>query len=255
MPNKAPCRDLAYQTTLGVTARIKAAPSQILGGITYSRHTLPDYEFELDAAVAAGDESITIALINPPVGVTSVSLDVGTVLRFPGATPLLPPIVVTLAESAAINVTAIAAPFDTLPIATAIAANAVAKDKALLFLPGVKNGTVAPTIKAEDATNYGSGTGTEMVVTGNSKKNSMELTLVYNNPAHQLILDYCYDDAFTGLEAYLEIAFPHGEIHEGYALLTTATPQNAVQALRAMTLEWNFQGGCYNYTKAKLVAV
>ncbi len=248
----APCRNVAYQTTLGITARILDAPVLVYGGINVSQHTLPTYEFESSTAVAAGDEQISLLLANPPAGVTSVFLDIGTVLEFPGATPLLPKIRVTLAQSATITTTA--ALVDTLPIATAIAANAVATDKALLFLPGTKNAVVTPTIKAEDTTNYLSGTGMEMATVGNSKKSSMEVVLVYNNAAHDLLLKYCYDDEYVGREAYLEIAFPHGEKHEGYALLTTATPQAQVQALRPLTLEWNFQGGCYTYTPAPLVA-
>lgn len=248
----APCRNIAYQTTLGITARILDAPVLVYGGINVSQHTLPTYDIQSSAAVAAGDEQISLILINPPVGVTSAFLDIGTVLEYPGATPLLPKIRVTLAESALVTTTA--AVFDTLPISLPIAANAVAKDKALLFLPGTKNAVVTPTIKAEDTTNYLSGTGMEMATVGNSKKSSMEVVLVYNNKAHDLLLKYCYDDEHVGREAYLEIAFPHGEKHEGYALLTTATPQAQVQALRPLTLEWNFQGGCYKFTPAPLVA-
>jgi hypothetical protein len=251
---KAPCRNVAYQTTLGITVRIKAAPVLIYGGINVSQHNLPTYQFQLSAAVAAGDEAISLQLINPPVGVTTVALDVGTVLEFPGATPLLPKIRVTLAEALSVNVTATAATFVTLPISLPIAALAVARDKALLFLAGVRNAVVAPTVKTEDVTNYGSGTGMEMVTVGNAKKLSGELDLVYNNVAHDLIMKFFYDDDYIGREAYMEVAFPHGEKHEGYALLTTATPQAAVQAKRPVTFEMNFQGGCYVYTGAPLVA-
>jgi hypothetical protein len=250
---KAPCRNIAYQTTLGITGRILAAPVLVYGGVNVSQHTLPTYEFELDTAVAAGDESVTLALVNPPAGVTQVSLDVGTVLEFPGATPTAPKIRVTLAESTPVNVTTTAAKFDTMPINLPIAAGAIAEDKALLYLPGLRNGVVTPTIKAEETTNYGSGSGTEMLTVGNAKKLNGELDLAYNNAAHDLILKFLYDDDYIGREAYMEIAFPHGEKHEGYALLTTATPQANVQAKRSLTFEMNFQGGCYRYTAAPLI--
>ena len=247
MPNKI-CRTVPYQTTLGVTVAIQKAPIVVVGGLNLSQHTLPDYQVSVATAAAINDETISITLTSPPAGVTNVYLDAGTVLAFPGATSTSPPINVVLAAEVIIGATAVSVA--TLPIPAVIAAAAIAKTKALLFLPGCRNAIVTPTIKVEDTTNYTSGTGMEGVVTGNSKKSSMEVDLVYGSLSHDILLSMLYADSDIGRHAYLDILFPSGERHQGYALMTTATPAGQVQAKRAVTCEWQFQGQCYDYTPA-----
>jgi hypothetical protein len=249
------CRSVAYQTTLGITAAIQKAPVIPIGDVMISQHTLPDYQLET-LAVTAGAEQISLELINPPTippatsPVTSVFLDVGTVLDFPGTG--LTRVKVILAEAATVSGTA--ALFDCLPVSAAIAAAAVARTKALLFIEGCRSAIITPTIKIEDTTNYLSGKGMEGVNTGNSKKINMELDLVYNSRSHDIILDMLYGYNDSGREAYLDVVFPSGERHEGYCLLMTGTPTGAVQAKRSFTLEWQVQGECYDYTKAVIAA-
>jgi hypothetical protein len=248
---KTICRSIPVQTTLDTSVRFLPAPVILSGGINISQHNLPDYEFQATTAVVAGAEEISLSLINPPptTPITGVFLDAGTVLLFPGVTLLSPKIRVTTAESVTLlPTTPVVIP--TLEIPAAIAASAIAKDKALLFLPGARSSIVTPTIKTEDVTNFGSGTGMEMVVTGNSKKVAIELDLVYNNKAHREILAMMYADDNIGREAYIEVLFNSGEKHEGYALMTSAAPAGAVQAKRSVNLEFQFQGGCYVYTEA-----
>jgi hypothetical protein len=231
---------------------MKKAPVLAVGGINVSQHTLPTYTIALGAAVTLGAETASLQLSNPPVGVTSISLEAGTILSFPGATINAPRVLITLAADVTVTTTAAAKAI--LPAPAAIADTLTATTKALNFLPGCRSAIVTPTIKTEDVTNYLSGTGMEMLVVGNSKKVSMEVDLVYNNVGHDALLAMMYADADVGREAYLDILFPSGERHEGYALLTTATPAGGVQAKRAITAEWQFQGGCYTYTPAPLVA-
>lgn len=246
------CRDLPYQTTIGIDVFIQKAPVRQVGGINISQHTLPNYSVTLGSAVVAGDESISVTLTTPPAGITNVYLDAGTLLEYPGSVAGTT-VRVKTAEARIISSTAVSVP--TLPIASPIAANAVALTKALLFVPGCRSAIPTPTIKTEDTTNYGSGMGMEAVVTGNSKKISMELDLIYDNLAHDIILDMLYEKNSVGREAYLDIILPSGERHEGYALLTTGTPTAAVQAKRSVTLEWQIQGECYTYTKAKVTPI
>lgn len=251
MPNTI-CRELPYQTTIGIDVFIQKAPIRQVGGINISSHTLPDYIVTLGGAVVAGDETISVTLTTPPAGITTVYLDAGTLLEFPG-TVAGTTVRVKTAEPKIIGTTAIS--IATLPIAAGIATASVATTKALLFVPGCRSAIPTPTIKTEDTTNYGSGVGLEMVVTGNSKKISMELDLIYDNLSHDLILDMMYERNSIGREAYIDIIMPSGERHEGYALLTTGTPTAAVQAKRSVTLEWQIQGECYTYTKAKVTPI
>ena len=248
---KTICRSIPVQTTLDTSVRFLPANVELSGGINLSKHDLPDYEFSSTVAVVAGAESISITLINPPANMplTGVFLDAGTVLLFPGATQISPKIRVTTAQAVTLLPT-VPLIIQTLEIPAAIASAAVAKDKGLLFLPGARSSIVTPTIKTEDVTNFGSGTGMEMVVTGNSKKVAIELDLVYNNKAHERILAMMYADSDIGRESYLEVLYNSGEKHEGYALMTSAAPAGAVQAKRSVNLEFQFQGGCYIYTAA-----
>ena len=250
---KTICRSIPVQTTLDTSVRFLPANVTLSGGINISQHNLPDYEIQSTLAVTTGQETITLTLINPPASlpVTGLYLDAGTVLMFPGATAVSPKIKVTTAVAVNLLPTA-AAVVPTLEIPAPIAINAIAKDKGLLFLPGARSSIVTPTIKTEDVTNYGSGTGMEMVVTGNSKKVAIELDLVYNNRAHDQILSMMYADSDIGREAYIEVLYNSGEKHEGYALMTSSAPAGAVQAKRSVNLEFQFQGGCYIYTKAIL---
>ena len=218
---KTICRSIPVQTTLDTSVRFLPANVELSGGINLSKHDLPDYEFSSTVAVVAGAESISLTLINPPANMplTGVFLDAGTVLLFPGATLISPKIRVTTAEAVTLLPT-VPLIIQTLEIPAAIALAAVAKDKGLLFLPGARSSIVTPTIKTEDVTNFGSGTG--MV----------------------------YADSDIGRESYLEVLYNSGEKHEGYALMTSAAPAGAVQAKRSVNLEFQFQGGCYTYTAA-----
>lgn len=246
------CRELPYQTTIGIDVFIQKAPVRQVGGIQISSHTLPDYTVTLGGAVVAGDEEISVTLTTPPAGITTVYLDAGTLLEFPGATAGS---VVRVKTAEAKIISSTATTIATLPIASPIASAVIAKTKALLFLPGCRSAIPTPTIKTEDVTNYGSGIGMEMVTVGNSKKISMELDLIYDNLAHNMILDMLYEKESVGREAYLDVIMPSGERHQGYCLLTTGTPTAAVQAKRSVTLEWQVQGECYNYTKAKVTPI
>ena len=250
---KTICRSIPVQTTLDTSVRFLPTNVLLSGGINLSQHNLPDYTFEA-AATVAGAEEISLTFINPPPStpVSGVYLDAGTVLLFPGATLASPKIRVTTAVAATF-LPATALLVSTLEIPAPIAAAAIAKDKALLFLPGARSAIVTPTIKTEDVTNFGSGTGMEMVVTGNSKKIAIELDLVYKNKAHEAILAMMYADSDIGRESYLEVLFNSGERHEGYALMTSAAPAGAVQAKRSVNLEFQFQGGCYIYTPAGIL--
>jgi hypothetical protein len=247
------CRSVPYQTTLGIEVFIQKAPTIPVGGIQISQHTLPDYQITLAAAIVAGIDVASLQLTNPPAGVTAVYLDAGVTLQFPPATAGGPTRNITIAEGTIVTATAVNVPIidATVAIPTAL----VAPNKALLSLPGCRSAIVTPTIKSEDVTNYLSGIGMEMLVTGNSKKVSMELDLVYNSIAHDIILDMSYDYDNVGREGYLDILFPSGERHRGYALMTTSTPAGQVQAKRSMTLEWQFQGSCYEYISAPIANV
>jgi hypothetical protein len=251
MPNTI-CRDLPYQTTIGIDVFIQKAPVRQVGGINISSHSLPDYSVTLGGAVVVGDEQISVTLSTPPAGITTVYLDAGTLLEFPGS---VAGSIVRVKTSEAKIISTTAVTIATLPISAPIASAVVAKTKALLFLPGCRSAIPTPTIKTEDTTNYGSGVGIEMVTVGNSKKISMELDLIYDSIAHDLILEMLYAKEAIGREAYLDVIMPSGERHEGYCLLTTGTPTAAVQAKRSVTLEWQVQGECYEYTKAKVTPI
>lgn len=246
------CRDLPYQTTIGIDVFIQKAPVRQVGGINISLHTLPSYSVTLGGGVVLGAESISVTLTTPPAGITTVYLDSGTLLEFPGSV-VGTTVRVKTAEAKIISSTATT--IATLPISAPIATASIATTKALLFLPGCRTAVPTPTIKTEDTTNYGSGQGMEYITTGNSKKFSMEMDLIYDNLAHDLILDIMYAKESIGRECYLDVLYPSGERHQGYCLLMTASPTAAVQAKRSVTLEWQVQGECYDYIKAKVTPI
>ena len=204
---KTICRSIPVQTTLDTSVRFLPANVTLSGGINISQHNLPDYEIQSTLAVTTGQETISLTLINPPASlpVTGLYLDAGTVLMFPGATAVSPKIKVTTAVAVNLLPTA-AAVVPTLEIPAPIAINAIAKDKGLLFLPGARSSIVTPTIKTEDVTNYGSGTGMEMVVTGFPQV----LLAAPLKRAHSggAILRISFSAGFTcgSIEAYKEIA-------------------------------------------------
>ncbi len=179
----------------------------------------------------------------PPV--TGFYLDAGTVLTF-GATK------VTVAKG--IQITTTPQSVETLPITGTIASAATAKTSGALFCIGASKADVAPEIKTSDATNYLSGIGAEMVVTGNSKKLSIELQLIYSDRGGELLRKMAYDDTYVGREFYFEVLYPSGESHRGIALVTSASPENTAQELRKFTMEATVQGTSYFYQAPTVVA-
>lgn len=178
----------------------------------------------------------------PPV--TGFFLDAGTVLTF-GSTK------VTIAKGVQLATTP--QTVETLPIVGTIASAATAKTSGALYVVGSSKADVAPEIKTSDATNYLSGIGMEMVVTGNSKKLSIESQMIYGDKGMDLLRKFAYDDTYVGREFYFEVLYPSGEAHRGIALVTSATPENTAQELRKMTMEAQVQGSSYAYTAATVV--
>jgi hypothetical protein len=240
------CRAKALQTTQEM--RVRAALDtfdRMPGGLIVPRHGLVDYRIASTVAVAAGDESITLSLVSPPAGTTSILLEAGTTLEFPGATPTALPILINLAEDATIVVAPTA--FDITPAAAALVANVETTEKELRFVHGCKNATVAPQFKIEDSTDYEDGIGTSQAALGVGQQINMELMLLLNDPMHNQIEQLIYDPNFLGLDIFIQITFNNMKRHQGYAKINSATPQNAVQSMQMMQMQVNYQGVCYDF--------
>jgi hypothetical protein len=113
---------------------------------------------------------------------------------------------------------------------------------------GCFNATVKPEIKNIETTNYLSGIGKEQVTTGNAKMMSLEFNLIYGDKGGTVLRKICYDPLYIGREFWFNLTFPSGENHQGSALITTATPTQAVQDKRSFNCEAQIQGASYLYT-------
>lgn len=159
-----------------VTFAVAELRSFVVGTSVATIREFPEFAVATSASVANNAESIQLVFSPttaqtaavPPI--TGFFLDAGTVLTF-GSTK------VTIARG--IQLTTTAQAVETLPITGTIASAATAKTSGALFVVGSSKADVAPEIKTSDATNYLSGIGAEMVVTGNSKKLSIESQMIY----------------------------------------------------------------------------
>lgn len=164
------------ETTLGVTFAIAELKTVSVGTSIATIREFPEYTVTTGAAVAVNAETVQLAFTptaaqtaaTPPI--TSFYLDAGTILKF-GAT--------TIQVGKGITLTTTQQTVDILPAPAIIASAATALTSGAVFVVGASKADVAPEIKTSDATNYLSGIGAEMVVTGNSKKMSIETQLIY----------------------------------------------------------------------------
>lgn len=223
-------RASVVETTLGITFAIAELSTTQVGAVQVTNRTVPTYTITTSASHAVDDELLAVTAL-------PVDLDAGTKLTF-GST------VATVADYTATGATSI----PILPLEGPIASGATATTVAVRYVAGCYNATVAPEIKNVDVTNYLSGVGMEMVTTGNSKKMSLEFNLVYGDQGGYYLRDIAYNKDLVGREFYFILEFPSGEKHEGVALLTSATPTQAVQDKRSFQCEAQIQGDSYIYT-------
>lgn len=164
------------ETTLGVTFAIAELRTVSVGTSIATIREFPNYTVSNSASVAVNAETMQLAFTPtaaqtaqvPPV--TGFFLDAGTVLSF-GASKI------TIGKG--IQLTTTPQVVDILPAAAIVASAATAQTSGAVFVVGASKADVSPEIKTSDATNYLSGIGAEMVVTGNSKKMSIETQLIY----------------------------------------------------------------------------
>jgi hypothetical protein len=235
------------ETTLGVSFAVAELRSITVGTSIATIREFPEYGVAVGASVANNAETIQLSFVptaaqtaaTPPV--TGFYLDAGTVLSF-SATK------VTIAKG--IQLTTSPQSVETLPIVGTIASAAATKTSGAVFVVGCSKSDVAPEIKTSDATNYLSGIGAEMVVTGNSKKLSIETQCIYGDRGTDLLRRFAYDTTYVGREFYFEVLYPSGESHKGIALVTSATPENTAQELRKLTCEAQVQGQAYEFLPA-----
>jgi hypothetical protein len=240
------CRSTDTQTTIGNFSQMAFdIATRSVGGALLNPHALPDYNITSTTAIVIGDESVDLTLTTPPAGVTTATLYAGEILRFPNPTVGQPPIAITLLETVEVGATAV--PVAILPAAAALAANAVARTKGLELLEGCYNATLSPQYKVEDKTDYLSGMGKEDLILQAAMQVNLEINLSYDNKLHDRMLQVIYDYDHIGTHCYLLTTLNSGERYEGYALITSATPQAAVQTKRSIQIQANYQGMCFQH--------
>lgn len=226
-------RASVVETTLGIEFAIAELSTQTVGAVTVTNRTVPTYTITTSASASSGAGTIA-------VNATTVDLDAGTKLTFTGGTVAQ---VSVFTPSGATSIPVI-------NLTGAIGSGATATTKALRYVTGCYNATVKPDIKNVDTTNYLSGVGKEMLTTGNAKTMSLEFNLVYGDKGGEILRKIAYDKDYIGREFYFVLTFPSGESHEGVALLTSATPTQAVQDKRSFQCEAQIQGDSYDYNAA-----
>lgn len=222
-------RGSVVEKTAGITFAIAELPTVTVGAETVTSRAVPTYTVTLGANITLNAESITVSAL-------PIALDAGTKLTFGSTT-------VQLADYYAAGSTTL----EILPAPGTASSGATATTKAWRFVSGCYNATIQPQIKNVDTTNYLSGIGMEQVTTGNSKTMQLEFNLVYGDQGGYILRKIAYDKSFVGREFYFRVDFPSGEAHEGAALMTSASPTQAVQDKRSFSCEAQVQGDSYIY--------
>lgn len=225
-------RPTTVETTKGITFALAELNTQTIGAETITIRSVPTYTVTLSGNLTLAAETIS-------VNATTVDLDAGTKLTFGSTTVQVA--VYTPSGSTSISI---------LPSPGTAASSTVATTKAWRFVNGCFNATVQPQIKNVETTNYLSGIGMEQVTTGNSKTMQLEFNLVYGDKGGYVLRKIAYDKTYVGREFYFRLEFPSGEAHEGSALLTSASPTQAVQDKRSFQCEAQIQGDSYIYFPA-----
>lgn len=243
------------KTTLGKTFAIGRLPVVLYGQQKATIRKAPIYTIVVGAAFtsATSDQlSLTLTLVNgvaPSVG-TKVYLDAGLVLNFGTGK------VVKISEGKEIGLTTTTPVTIVDPDApVTLATTDTTTTLALVFVHGCSNATVSPQIQNEDGTTYTSGTGKEMVTVSNAKELAFEFRSIYGDKGGEVLYDIMYEDSDLGREFYFRVNEADGEIHEGIAILNSASPQGGVQQLVTVSGSAQIQGASYVHTKSTVTAV
>ncbi len=194
------------------------------------------YNITTTAAAVIDAESLTVTAL-------PVALWPGDRLNF--GTPTVP-IIATVADYVAIAATTI----PTLPLAGPIPTAAVAKSRGSVYIAGVTDASPPSSPKTIDTTNYLSGTGAEMAITGTNRTLNIGFNRVEGDPGGKLLLDILYIDSLYDREVYAIYQRPNGEQYEGACIPTTGDQSGAVQDKATMTVNLQFQGSSFKFTHA-----
>lgn len=242
------------KTTLGKTFSIGRLPFVLYGQQKATIRRVPLYTITVGAAFdsATSDQlSLTLTLVNgvAPTAGTKVYLDAGLVLTFTGNKTI------KISEGEEIGTTPTPVTIVDPATATTLATTDTTTTNALLFVHGCSNATVSPQIQNEDGTTYTSGTGKEMVTVSNAKELAFEFRSIYGDKGGEVLYDIMYEDSDIGREFYFQVIEADGEIHEGVAILNSASPQGGVQQLVTVSGSAQIQGSSYVHKKSTVTAV
>lgn len=242
------------KTTLGKTFSIGRLPFVLYGQQKATIRRVPLYTITVGAAFdsATSDQlSLTLTLVNgaAPAAGAKVYLDAGLILTFTGNKTI------KISEGEEIATTPTPVTIVDPATATTLATTDTTTTNALLFVHGCSNATVSPQIQNEDGTTYTSGTGKEMVTVSNAKELAFEFRSIYGDKGGEVLYDIMYEDSDIGREFYFQVIEADGEIHEGVAILNSASPQGGVQQLVTVSGSAQIQGSSYVHKKSTVTAV
>jgi hypothetical protein len=251
---KTVVRPSTRRTTIGKTFAIGRLPIILYGEQISTIRKAPLYTLTVASAFtsASSDQlSLTLTQVNgtAPTAGTKVYVDGGLILNF-GTNK-----VVKVAEGKEVGTTATPVTIIDPDAPVTLATTDTTITKALIFVNGCSNATVSPQIQNEDGTTYLSGTGKEMVTVSNAKELAFEFRAIYGDRGGDVLYDIMYEDSDIGREFYFEVRESSGEIHEGVAILNSASPQGGVQQLVNISGSAQVQGDSYVHTKATVTAV
>lgn len=184
--------------------------------------------------------SLAIASMFVPVTPTLTDIDAGDVLIFPGNNR------VTVTDFAPAGSTVL----DVLPLTTAVTAGQTATTRGLMTLAGCTDATPTPQPKAVESTTYNSGIGNEQVMVAVKMTLKLGFNLVVGDRGADILSAIMYNAASYDREVWAEINRPSDGLYAGAAVITNASDTAAVQDIAKRTVDCQFQGTSFTYTKA-----
>lgn len=224
-----------YPSAVVITEGVKLD----IGWLAQGSRIPTDYTIETDAAAVVGDDQISVTS-----STDDLLLQAGSRLLFGTQTLVVANDVVV--DSATPTILDLRD-----PLTAAIAANATAQTKALLTVLGLTEASPNNESQTVDATNFLSGFGQEMVVTGLNRTIQCSGNVIVGCRAtDRIIKQIAMNDERARREIWAELIMPSGEKFEGASIFQSYNTTVGIRDIQKFSFQVVFQGSSYKHTPA-----
>lgn len=226
---------ILYPTQVVVTEGVKLD----IGWLSLNSRTPQSYILTADAAAAINDEEIAVTS-----SIDNLLIQAGTKLTFGSQT-------VQVAIDAVVDSATATTLVLANPLTAAIAAADEAETKALLTVLGLTEGSPNAESQTVDKTNFLSGFGQEMVVTGlNRTVQCSGNTVIGCRATDRILKQVSMNDEKARREIYAELNMPSGERFEGAAIVQSYNTTVGLRDIQKYSFQLVFQGLSFKHTPA-----